>query len=66
MDYWNNKGYTMKITISLFYITLLLSITACNSVPQEKQKSLPTENELPQVPNCAADGPECKQFNPDL
>jgi starvation-inducible outer membrane lipoprotein len=56
----------MKMTISLFYITLLFSITACNSVPQEKQKSLPTENTLPQVPNCAADGPECKQFNPNL
>jgi len=56
----------MKITISLFYITLLLSVTACTHEPQEEYKSLPTESELPQVPNCAADGPGCQQFNPNL
>jgi len=27
---------------------------------------LPSESELPQVSNCAADGVACKQFNPDL
>jgi len=36
-----------------------------NNIPVNTDK-LPTEAKLPQVPNCAADGVACKQFNPDL
>lgn len=56
----------MKYCYSLFIITTLLLLTACNSNLKTKQTFPPTENQLQQVPNCAADGPGCKQFNPAL
>ena len=44
--------------LGIFFSVLLLS--GCDLVSHE----LPMDN-LPQDPNCAADGPGCKQFNPD-
>lgn len=46
-------------------------LVACNSVkhapPKHKQPphGLPAPGSLPVVPNCAADGPGCQQFNPN-
>ena len=51
-------------TFALLMLTFLLA--SCNSHTPVNTDTLPTESELPQVPNCAADGPGCKQFNPDL
>lgn len=62
------RGEIMKVMTCILYIMLLLLLTACRctSIPHEEYNALPSENELPQVPNCAADGLGCKQFNPDL
>ena len=57
------------------YKTLLLSVfllaSGCTSKkPSEDELSSqdrpPLEKDLLSAPNCAADGPDCKQFNPDL
>ena len=43
---------------------LMVGLTACTQTKNEDNSDapFPTTN---QVPNCAADGPGCKQFNPD-
>jgi len=52
--------------LTLFSI-LILIFTACSSNQQSKEENFPPkESELPQVPNCAADGEGCQQFNPNL
>ena len=48
----NYKIYTIAF--------LILGFTACSSTPKESQTHADNK-----VPNCAADGPGCKQFNPD-
>jgi hypothetical protein len=52
----NYKRYTIAL--------LILGFTACSSTHDEGQKHspFPVDNE---VPNCAADGPGCEQFNPN-
>ena len=55
--------------VKFYLITLLalFALTACSSVKNVEEERLPPqEYELEQVPNCAADGPGCKQFNPNL
>jgi len=56
----------MRYYFSVFIITILLFLTACNANNEIKHESPPREDQLPQIPNCAADGPGCKQFNPAL
>jgi len=56
----------MRYYFSVFIITILLLLTACNANNEIKHETPPTEDQLPQIPNCAADGPGCKQFNPAL
>ena len=51
--------------LTIFSI-LIFIFTACNSNSPKNNEQLPTENQLPQVPNCAADGEGCQQFNPNL
>ena len=51
--------------LSIFSI-LIFIFTACNSNTPKNNKPLPTERQLQQVPNCAADGEGCPQFNPHL
>ena len=45
-------------------LILLIGLNACAS-KQSPEDELPPQD-LPRTPNCAADGPDCKQFNPDL
>ncbi len=47
-----------------FSFLLLLSLSTCVS-KETPREELPPQD-LPEIPNCAADGPGCKQFNPDL
>jgi len=56
----------MKEHLILSLLAFSFLLIACNSDTSISTDKLPTESELPQVPNCAADGPGCKQFNPDL
>jgi len=56
----------MKIPFTFALLMLTFLLVSCNSHTPVNTDTLPTESELPQVPNCAADGPGCKQFNPDL
>ena len=52
--------------LSIFSI-LIFIFTAYNSTQQSKEEKFPPkESELPHVPNCAADGEGCQQFNPNL
>ena len=61
----NKKGQTMK-QLTLFSI-LILIFTACSLSQQSKEENFPPkESELSHVPNCAADGEGCQQFNPNL
>ena len=50
-----------RLIISVF---LLLGLSACTH--KETPDDGPPPQNLPTAPNCAADGPDCKQFNPDL
>lgn len=43
---------------------LLVGLNACAS--KQLPKDEPPPQNLPSAPNCAADGPDCKQFNPEL
>jgi hypothetical protein len=54
----------MKNYKTYFSILLVLILTACTQTDNEHRANapFPTGSE---VPNCAADGPGCKQFNPD-
>ena len=56
----------MKTQLVLTLFSLVFLLVACDSNSPENTEKPPSASELPQVPNCAADGPECKQFNPDL
>ena len=56
----------MKTALIFTLLTLTFLLVACNNNTPVNTDRLPTESELPQIPNCAADGPGCKQFNPDL
>jgi len=56
----------MKTALIFTLLTLTFLLVACNSNTPVNTDRLPTESELPKIPNCAADGPGCKQFNPDL
>lgn len=49
----------------LSILFIFMSLGACTS-KEAKNKDFPPPQDLPEVPNCAADGPGCKQFNPDL
>ncbi len=51
------------VGISLFF---LLNACVSKQSPKNEDQILPLERDLPSAPNCAADGPGCKQFNPDL
>ncbi len=51
------------VAVSLF---LLLNACVSKQPPEEEHPIPPPERDLPSAPNCAADGPGCKQFNPDL
>ena len=47
-------------------ISLIFILVACGTNTQKNNAPLPTESQLAQVPNCAADGEGCQQFNPNL
>ncbi len=50
----------------IFFLMLtFMGLVACGSSPPVDDNQPPPTN-LPTAPNCAADGPDCKQFNPDL
>lgn len=54
-----NKGSVNVLGVALF----ALALNACQSKRQDPPPPNPPNQ--PGVPNCAADGPGCKQFNPD-
>ena len=57
----------MKIFNIIFMLLIIFNFTACSSNQQSKEEHFPPkESELPHVPNCAADGEGCQQFNPNL
>jgi len=56
----------MKIPFTFALPILTFLLVSCNSHTPKNTEKPPSESELVQVPNCAADGPGCKQFNPDL
>lgn len=47
-------------------IFLLLNACVSKQAPEKENPIPPPERDLPSAPNCTADGPGCKQFNPDL
>ncbi len=55
----------MKTQLTLTLFSLVFLLVACNSNSPENTEKPPSESELVQVPNCAADGTGCKQFNPN-
>jgi len=57
----------MKYFNIIVMLLVIFIFTACNPDKQSKKAHFPPkESELPQVPNCAADGEGCQQFNPNL
>ena len=65
------KKIDWRLTMKLYHLVavglfLLLSACASKQSPEKENLIPPPERDLPNTPNCAADGPDCKQFNPDL
>lgn len=57
----------MKNLNIIFTLLVILVCNACNTNHQSKEEPFPPkESELHKVPNCAADGEGCGQFNPNL
>jgi len=57
----------MKYFNIIFMFLIIFVFTACDQNKQSTEAHFPPkESELPQVPNCAADGEGCNQFNPNL